>query len=258
MLKDTSLCAIVRDEEFNPAGGVERWLRTTLPHVEEAVVVDTGSIDSTKEILERLQKEFNNLRVYRHEFKGFPSARNYSLSKVKTKKALVLDADELLTSDDFRLLEKHLEQNDTLMTLFYFLTVYSDGSLRKTSRGLNPRLFYVKGVKCYCGGGFEDPVVYDESFGSGMIDECESEIAKENGRREPASSLAFIDNLSIGQFIRFFAPVSIKHFKVSPQIKELKDEQYYAHEKFLKLNPLDSAKVIGWKQFNPERDNYGP
>jgi len=66
-----SLCAIVRDEIQNPTGGVEDFLAWTLPFVEEAVVVDTGSIDGTKEILTRAQEIYPHLKVYDPTFEGF-------------------------------------------------------------------------------------------------------------------------------------------------------------------------------------------
>ncbi len=92
---------IVRDEENNPAGGIERNLKVILPHVKKAVIVDTGSIDNTREILEVLKKDYPHLEVYDRKFDDFTSSRNYSLSKVRTRKILILDADELLTSEDF-------------------------------------------------------------------------------------------------------------------------------------------------------------
>lgn len=97
ILQDVSLCAIVRDEKLNPAGGIERFVISHVPFVEEAIIVDTGSLDGTREILEGLQQKYKNLKVFDHKFEGFADARNYSLSKAKTKYTLVLDADELIT-----------------------------------------------------------------------------------------------------------------------------------------------------------------
>ena len=82
VLKDTSLCAIVRDEKMNPAGGVERFLRSHLPYVEEVVVVDTGSVDGTRQILAGLEKEFAHLKVYDAVFRSYAQARNISLKKM--------------------------------------------------------------------------------------------------------------------------------------------------------------------------------
>lgn len=99
ILSDVSLCAIVRDEKMNPAGGIERFVSSHVPFVEKAVIVDTGSLDGTREILEDLEGKYKNLKIYDHKFRGFADARNFSLGKARTKYALILDADELITHE---------------------------------------------------------------------------------------------------------------------------------------------------------------
>ncbi|MCL5730293.1 MAG: glycosyltransferase [Candidatus Pacearchaeota archaeon] len=99
ILPDVSLCAIVRDEKMNPAGGIERFVESHVPFVDEAVIVDTGSLDGTREILEELEGKYKNLKIYDHKFAGFADARNFSLEKAKTEYALILDADELITHE---------------------------------------------------------------------------------------------------------------------------------------------------------------
>ena len=47
-----------------------------------------------------------NLKIYDHIFNGFGPSRNFSLEKVKTKYAFILDADERLTKNDFQELKK--------------------------------------------------------------------------------------------------------------------------------------------------------
>lgn len=64
MMPDVSLCAIVRDEAMNPAGGVVKFIDAHMPYVEEGVVVDTGSIDGTREILEEMQAKYPHLKIF--------------------------------------------------------------------------------------------------------------------------------------------------------------------------------------------------
>lgn len=107
ILPDTCLCAIVRDEMQNPAGGIADFVHWHAPFVEQAVIVDTGSRDGTREELERLQNQYPNLHVFDHKFNGYADARNVSLEKareLKIGRALVLDADERLFPDDFKLI----------------------------------------------------------------------------------------------------------------------------------------------------------
>ncbi len=112
-LKDTSLCAIVRDEMINPAQlpgkpGIRSFVESHVPYVEQAVIVDTGSIDGTRQELEQLVSEFPNLKVSDRPFDNYAAARNDSLTKTETKYALVLDVDELITQENFRKLHEDI------------------------------------------------------------------------------------------------------------------------------------------------------
>src|SRR3989344_6293206 len=100
-LQNTSLCAIVRDEIMNPAGGIVDFVESTAPFVEEAVILDTGSVDGTREKLDELKTKHPNLRVVHHPFEGYVTSRNRALSSVRTSRVLILDADERLTREDF-------------------------------------------------------------------------------------------------------------------------------------------------------------
>lgn len=142
IIPDTSLAAIVRDEKINPAGGIVDFIDSTVPFVEEAVVVDTGSEDGTREILEELTAKYPNLRVFDKKFNDYSSCRNHSLKKVRTKRALVLDADERLTIKDFIDLKKFLEDNPYEKGYkFSFTWIYPDSSDDKVGGCHNPRLF---------------------------------------------------------------------------------------------------------------------
>ncbi len=89
ILKDVSLCAIVRDEMLNSAGGIEDFVRSTLPFVASAVIIDTGSKDGTWEKLQELRGEYPHPEVFQRQFRDFASSRNFALSKVKTELVLV-------------------------------------------------------------------------------------------------------------------------------------------------------------------------
>ena len=91
-----SLCMIVRNESEHLA----RCLRTTQGHVDELVVVDTGSQDDTVAIAQR----FGATLYHFNWCDDFAAARNFSLSKVTGDWILILDADETLIveTDTFR------------------------------------------------------------------------------------------------------------------------------------------------------------
>ncbi len=87
-----SLCMIVCDEE----AFLERCLDSVKAIVNEIVIVDTGSVDCTKNIAERA-----GARVFDLEWADdFSRARNYALEQAVGDWVLVLDADEVISQSD--------------------------------------------------------------------------------------------------------------------------------------------------------------
>lgn len=75
--------------------------------VGEIIVVDDGSTDNTIQVLEELKKEGKNLKIYKHQSKGYVEpARNFAISKASNEWILILDADEQLIDN---LLKKLIE-----------------------------------------------------------------------------------------------------------------------------------------------------
>ena len=87
-----SLCMIVKNEEEN----LEKCLSLARPHVDEIVVVDTGSTDGTVEIAKRYADVFEEI-----EWPGsFSVARNHSLELASGDYILILDGDEYIDSQE--------------------------------------------------------------------------------------------------------------------------------------------------------------
>ena len=83
-----SLCMIVKDEE----AALARCLDSVKEYVDEIVIVDTGSKDSTKQIAKKYTE-----KIYDFKWSSdFSAARNFSLSKAYGSWILVLDADEAM------------------------------------------------------------------------------------------------------------------------------------------------------------------
>lgn len=83
-----SLCMIVKNEEKY----IEKSIDSVKDIVNEIVIVDTGSTDSTLEILKNY-----NVKLYNYKWENdFASARNFAIDKVKSDWILFLDADEIL------------------------------------------------------------------------------------------------------------------------------------------------------------------
>ncbi|MEH7525214.1 glycosyltransferase family 2 protein, partial [Bacillus sp. JJ1503] len=86
-----SLCMIVKNEETY----LRRCLESVKNQVDEIIIVDTGSTDSTIGIAEEFETS-----IFTYEWdKDFAAARNFSLEKAKSDYILVLDADEYLDED---------------------------------------------------------------------------------------------------------------------------------------------------------------
>ena len=87
-----SVCMIVKDEEDM----IGKCLESILDVADEIVVVDTGSKDDTVEIA----KSFG-AKIFHHKWNDdFSEARNYSLSYATGDWILIIDADEVLESED--------------------------------------------------------------------------------------------------------------------------------------------------------------
>jgi tetratricopeptide (TPR) repeat protein len=102
---------IVRDE----AHCIKECLAAARPHVDEIVVVDTGSLDNTIE----LAKPFTDILEHFTWIDDFSAARNYSLELASQPWILVLDADEMLSETGYSQL-RQLTPNE--LTDGYFLT----------------------------------------------------------------------------------------------------------------------------------------
>lgn len=85
-----SALIITRNEEKNITE-----LLQNLNFVDEIVVVDSYSTDKTLELI----SQFENVRVYQHEFLDFSTQRNTALNYAKNEWVLFIDADERIPDE---------------------------------------------------------------------------------------------------------------------------------------------------------------
>lgn len=89
-----SLCMIMKNEQDN----LPRCLKSLKPVVDEIIITDTGSTDSSREIAELF-----GARLLEFPWNGdFSAARNVSLEHAAGNWILVMDADEVLSELDYR------------------------------------------------------------------------------------------------------------------------------------------------------------
>lgn len=94
-----SACIIARNEENN----IEMCLKSISPYVQECIVVDCSSDDSTASIAA-------SLGAVVAEYKwsdNFSEARNFAIAKAAQKFIFVIDADEVFMNDSLRDLEEY-------------------------------------------------------------------------------------------------------------------------------------------------------
>lgn len=111
-MSSISLCMIVKNEEDI----ISRCLNSIYDAVDEIIIVDTGSIDKTKDIVSKYTKD-----IYDFEWRdNFSEARNFSFSKATKDYIMWLDADEFITKENKNKLinlKEKINSNIDLITL---------------------------------------------------------------------------------------------------------------------------------------------
>ena len=101
-----AIFGIVKNEEKN----LSRCLNSVKEVVDEIILVDTGSTDTTKEIGENF-----GAKIYDYVWdSNFSNARNFALSKSTGNWILYLDADEYLSKDCIEELLRIVEEDGLL------------------------------------------------------------------------------------------------------------------------------------------------
>jgi len=131
-----SLCMIVKDEESN----IAKCLDSIKDIVDEIIIVDTGSADSTIEIAQKY-----GAKIYNYKWNNdFSAARNESIRYATKDWILYLDADETLSAESSKFIKTLLKnaKNDIggfLVTIESKHSKLEGGS--EIHRGAYPRIF---------------------------------------------------------------------------------------------------------------------
>lgn len=107
---------IVQNQEKHSAS----YLKKIKPLVNEIIVVDDGSSDSTMS-----QVRQSGATVYDYRMAVNQSARNYALSKAQYEWILVLESDETISQTDFSEIQKMI-QNENRDAYAFYLRKYTD------------------------------------------------------------------------------------------------------------------------------------
>jgi glycosyltransferase involved in cell wall biosynthesis len=103
VLKKLAVLILTYNEEKN----IEDCVRS-VSFADEIILIDSGSIDQTREIAEKLRVKF----IYHPMDEGFAGQRNFALEQTKAEWVLFLDADERITPELAREIKAIVEKNE--------------------------------------------------------------------------------------------------------------------------------------------------
>ncbi|MGN0824252.1 MAG: glycosyltransferase [Candidatus Coproplasma sp.] len=110
---------IVRDEELT----LQRALESILPVADEIVVVDTGSTDKSVEIAKRFTQ-----KVYSFEWcDDFSAARNYSFEKASCDYIMWLDADDVVTEENAKIISSLVKDGGFDVAFLKYACAFDEG-----------------------------------------------------------------------------------------------------------------------------------
>ncbi len=124
-----SLCMIVRNAQCT----IERCLDSVQHIVDEINIIDTGSTDRTKDIVQSYTSRIYDFPWCDH----FAKARNFSFQQATKDYILWLDAEDVMTQEDQHKLSqlKHsLYPSVDAVTMDYYLTLDQDGVVECSER----------------------------------------------------------------------------------------------------------------------------
>ena len=115
----------------------------------EIIVTNDGSPDNSKEIVEKLQQEFNNIMLINQENQGVSMARNNGIAIAKGKYILPIDPDDYVVPNTFKRVLSKADQND-LDVLYLGFEIFDadEKSIWKTDYAIHDTIIY-SGVEGY-------------------------------------------------------------------------------------------------------------
>lgn len=103
---------------FNMSGKIESCLDSILSQMQcdfEVVVINDGSTDNTREIVEQYIKRDDRIKLYNYENRGVTTARNRGLDKACGEYIIFVDPDDRVKPDLFQMLEPYTEEGIDLI-----------------------------------------------------------------------------------------------------------------------------------------------
>ena len=139
-----------------PCYNVEKYLEKCIKSIisnnvkeeYEIILVNDGSTDNTEKIIDKLKKQYKQIRSISQKNKGLSGARNTGIEKAKGEYITFVDSDDYLDSNVYnKVLDKFKEYNYD-MVMFGVEMIYDNESLnKKVNLGVNGDLKSKEEVK---------------------------------------------------------------------------------------------------------------
>lgn len=227
----------------------------------EIIVINDGSSDNSKEIIDEYYKKYpDKIRVYHQENKGIASVRNYGLSLVNGEYFGFLDSDDYTKSDMYFKMYAKAKETDADMVVSNFMWV-SDKKERLEKEGpyiagkdMMVKLFATLWNKIYktslikeSGLKFPDGNRYEDA----CFLYCLSSILKKVEFIDEAfvsyvqvsTSITHTNNQQVKNMITVFN-IIYDYYKNNNLFDEYKDELEYIHIKFFLGNSFLRSSLI--------------
>lgn len=223
-MKKISVCMIVKNEEDK----LSKSLKCASKFADEIIVVDTGSIDHTKEIAKKWTD-----KIYDFEWcDDFSKARNYSFSKATCDYIMWLDADDFILEEDIEKLKKlKYKHNSSDVYMLKYIADY-DKNFEPTFSYYRERI--VKRDKNFV---WVDPV-HEVIIPRGKIQYLDIKIyhlKKEKIKND--------------RNLKIYQKILSKNIKLSPR------QQFYFARELLFNNKIEDA-IIEFEKFLTNKDGW--
>ena len=102
----------------------------------EIIIVNDGSTDNSKKIIDEYAKEYKFIKAYDKENGGLSSARNYGIDKAKGKYIAFVDSDDYVDVAYLKELYEAIIKDDSDIAVCEFSYVYKDGNVVRSYSNL--------------------------------------------------------------------------------------------------------------------------
>ena len=137
-MKKISVIFPVYNVEFYVKEALNSLLNQTMIDEIEVIMVDDGSTDSSKYIIEEYAEKYENFYAYHKENGGLSSARNYGMQYAKGEYIHFFDSDDLLDFNAYEKLYEYAKKDKYDMIVGNFLKFNSE---KTWSQGMSEFVF---------------------------------------------------------------------------------------------------------------------